>query len=1680
MTDSAFAGASLLESAADLKSAIDSGDWAAGALAAAGAGLDALGAVMDPFGTILAQGVGWLMEHVGPLKEALDALAGDPVQISANAETWQSVGAQLSEIGADLTAMAAADTPSWTGPAADAYHQRTADTVQLLLASQNAAEGAAGGVRAAGELVAAVRSLVRDVIAELVGRMISWALQVLGTFGVGLTWVVPQVARAVASTATKIAGLTGRVIDALGRLIPLLKRAGTVFGDASAALRRVDTGSVTPSRTVGDLPTRPGAVAKLPGDGGAVTPSPAGGDLPGGGGSTTTPAHAGGDLPAGGGSTTTPAHAGGDLPVGGGSTTTPAHAGGDLPVGGGSTTTPAHAGGNQPAAPGGGPTTPSRPGHDLPTGPGAAPPKPSTPDTRTTTPPTTPATTKPSSARPLSDRGNPAEHDVPVKDRTLCADPVDVATGWVVLAQDDVHFAGALPLVVSRTHLSSYRYGRLFGTSWASTLDQRLEAGPGGLDLALADGTLLTFPVPAGAGPVFPGTGPRLRLWRDGDGYVVGDPATDRLLFFEADGRLRALGDGDGNHVLIAYDQAGLPAELRHSGGYRLLVGTEDGLVTSLHVPGSDTPLARYAYDARRRLTEVVDARGVPTRFTYDADGRIVRWEDCTGRWYRYGFDAFGRCVRTESDGGHLDCTLDYDRKNRVTRLTNSLGATTTYRLDERLRVIAETDPLGHTSTVDLDGYGRVRGRTDALGRTTTYELDDAGNVVRVTRPDGGEGVSEYDERGRPVLRTGPDGAVWRRAYDARGKLVRTTDPLGAVTQYGYDEAGHLAAVTDALGGVTRFENNAAGLPVAVTDPLGAVTRYEYDGFGRVATVVSPLGAVTRMRWAPGGDLRERVEPDGATWRWSDAEGTAEEAVDARGLVSRTEFGPFDLPVAEVGPDGHRLEFAYDTELRLVAVTNEQGLVWRYTYDAAGNPVAETDFNGRTTRYGYDAAGQLVRIDRADGETVLLERDVLGRIVTRRAGSDVAVFAYDDADRLIAARNDVADVRFTHDALGRVVAESVDGRVVHSEYDALGRRTVRRTPSGARSTFTYDAAGRPAALRTGTRVLQFTHDRGGRELSRRLGHTELRQWWDPQDRLLGQAVRAGERTTQRRDYAYLPDGHLAAVTDALSGPRAFEVDATGRVRGVSGPAWREEYAYSASGAITHAGWPAGPDAAVGPRRYEGTLLTAAGDTVYRHDALGRTVERQRHGRIWRYHWNADDRLTAVGTPDGAEWVYSYDALGRRIAKLRLDGGGQVAERIGFTWDGTELAEEVHAGMTVAWDREPGTGRPIAQTERLRTGERFHTIVTDLVGAPAELVDEAGEVAWHPRTTLWGQVAGGPARAWTPLRFPGQYHDRETGLHYNFHRYYDPETGRYLTHDPLGLGPAPDSLAYVPNPTRQIDPLGLTGVTPCQASGSGGGKRPPGSNPGLPPGSSGPQPAKRAKTSYDDGTHGAKGREQKRLTDLFDNRLKAPGGPAKGKVSGETHQSEHPIGYEVLGRGSAAKRGAGEQQKLLENHAPAYQEEYASHRAHIGTGTSSRTAESGFTAQSYRDSQRNALEAGDPNTALQLNQLDYAHQQHFHTTTGKVEGDIADDSFHHMVDKSVGKGVTYATGKGVNETTPPLSTHDARELHAAREAARTGRFPDHRTYEEELADIHQRTYRDPTPKDWEALERGDYD
>ncbi|MFC5995987.1 PPE domain-containing protein, partial [Pseudonocardia hispaniensis] len=113
-------GAGLFSSVADLSAGLTGGDAQLAGFSAVGAGLDALGMVMNPLGSLLEAGVGWLIEHVGFLHEPLDALAGDPTQIKAQARTWHTVAGELRAVGMRYRDDVG-ELREWEGAAADAY-----------------------------------------------------------------------------------------------------------------------------------------------------------------------------------------------------------------------------------------------------------------------------------------------------------------------------------------------------------------------------------------------------------------------------------------------------------------------------------------------------------------------------------------------------------------------------------------------------------------------------------------------------------------------------------------------------------------------------------------------------------------------------------------------------------------------------------------------------------------------------------------------------------------------------------------------------------------------------------------------------------------------------------------------------------------------------------------------------------------------------------------------------------------------------------------------------------------------------------------------------------------------------------------------------------------------------------------------------------------------------------------------------------------------------------------------------------------------------------------------------------------------------------------------------------------------------------------------------------------------
>lgn len=1062
--------------------------------------------------------------------------------------------------------------------------------------------------------------------------------------------------------------------------------------------------------------------------------------------------------------------------------------------------------------------------------------------------------------RIADDAGDIARKGVPDECKTVCGDPVDVATGAVFLEQTDLHLPGVLPLIVSRKHSSDWTYGLWFGRTWASTFDERIDLDDDGEHIVVvrSDATAQVFPHPAVDEPTTPLAGGRTELVRNEvGGYTLTDLSTgaQRHYLRPVEGRamLAAVTDQAGHRILIARDPYGAPVEIRHTGGYRILIDTEGARVAGMTVvrdDGSDpVKVADYVYGETGpntgHLVGVINASGDPLRFAYDDAGRLVEWADRNDTVYTYRYDETGRCSDQAGTDGVMANRFTYTDLGpglRETTVTDSAGHTTRFLINERSQVVSVTDPLGAETRSNWDEHNQLLAQVDPLGRTTSYDYDADGNLVAVARPDGSRQMLSYVEAGsrsQPSLTVLPDGTEWRFGYDEDGNRVTAADPLGATTTYTY-ESGHLVAVTDALGNVRTVETDAAGLPVAVTQADGSTTRIERDGFGRITTLTDALGAVLTLAWTPGGQLASRTLPDGTIETWTyDGEGNPVERTDAAGRVTRTEYTHFDLPAVVTAPDGTSTRYAYDPELRLRQVINPQGATWTYDYDPAGRLIAETDYNGRTLRYAYDRAGQLIGRVNGAGEKVTYQRDQLGHVASQRVGDVETVMRHDPLGRLLRATSPDVDLTFDRDPLGQIIAETVNGRTVTSTYDPLGRRLARTTPAGVETTWTYATSPQPTGVSVGGHQIGYDRDLLGRETRRDLGGATLDQTWDPlghltiqtltaspaagtgtgsslADRLSGIGPSApatvGPRVMQRRAYSYAAGGDLVGIDDQLTGARRFELDLANRITSVSGPERTEAYAYDPMGNITRA---LTGDADAERREYAGTLLTRSGRNRYTYDSQGRLTTRRKirlsqKAESWAYQWDADDRLTGVRTPDGTHWRYLYDALGRRVAKYRLTDTGEIAEEILFAWDGTTLIEETTGAGTRSWTHD-GL-QPIAQLELTddEVDARFYAIITDLVGTPTELVTPAGDLAWHARRALWGAPVE-PEDGLTPLRFAGQYADDETGLHYNFNRFYDPRTGRYLSQDPLGLDPAPNPTSYVHNPTTWTDPLGLS---PC--------------------------------------------------------------------------------------------------------------------------------------------------------------------------------------------------------------------------------------------------------------------------
>jgi RHS repeat-associated protein len=1022
---------------------------------------------------------------------------------------------------------------------------------------------------------------------------------------------------------------------------------------------------------------------------------------------------------------------------------------------------------------------------------------------------------------------------------TEAGHPVDVVTGAVVDRALDLTLPGTIPVLWWRKYSSRRARQRtpLGRGGWSHSYDQWVEARGDGVVLHAADGRLLRFAAPAhGAGSFH--RRERLTLRRDGDGgYVVHHHAQRHDYHFVPampGGRayLRTITDPFDNAVTLLYEGDRLAA-VRDTAGREIRVQrSHGGRIERLEVwaRGEPQQWVDYAYHPTGELARVTNALDHADTFAYDAQHRMVETTLKNGTRFYYEYEEqSGRCIRTWGDGWLHIVNLRADAQQRVVYATGG-AAPRVYRWDENgavvreetvdgallvartydddLRLLSMENGEGQATRCTYDAEGRMVSLSDPAGRTKRWEYDGE-HVHRCLHSDSAVTTYERDLRGAVVgvERALPPGAEPSRLRlairrDERGRIASIEDAGGYLVQYEFDAEQNLASRVGAAGAKYTFAHDALGRRVEWSGPLGRVARVHRNRLGRVVSFEGPDGASSTFELDALGKLAAYTDPRGRK-HCVVREGT--------GFVASLTYA-----------DGRVYRFQRDDDEQVRAVEDPLGDRAEVLRDGAGRRVAERVFHGAQLRYQHDRAGRVSRLRCPDGDVHSFRRDALGRVIEWR-GRDAALTFERDADgRVLRATMNHGGTRSVtevgYDAQGRRVAETQDGRTMRYVSSPRHGTIDRILPGGVTTRFLVDRSGYVLSIEQGAHRLDFARNVEGRVVELRFGPCSIQRRHDASGRLVAQrVVRDGQLVMERR-YDYDRTGVVQSIDDSRWGRTEYTYDLADRLVGARRGGHHEAYAYDAGGSLTYA---AGSDGAtrtlqLGP----GNLLLAERGVRYENDDRGRRVKRvalDEYGEpvaITRYQWDSLNRMREVVLPSGERIRHSYDAFGRRTKKERVPPGADDATQVTeYLWDGYTLAAEIVDGRLRQAYVCMAVGVPILHVEH---GEVF-AYVTDHVGLPQQLLDSRGVVAWEATSTAWGKVLEtrrderGP-QVEPPFRLLGQVADAETGLTVTAARWFDPDLGRWLSSDPVGLAGGANLFAFAGAPTRVVDPLGLWGIT----------------------------------------------------------------------------------------------------------------------------------------------------------------------------------------------------------------------------------------------------------------------------
>lgn len=893
--------------------------------------------------------------------------------------------------------------------------------------------------------------------------------------------------------------------------------------------------------------------------------------------------------------------------------------------------------------------------------------------------------------------------------------------------------------------------------------------------------------------------------WLDEDGDVIRKDVNGRTisaLTKDTAARTRTETDARGLKTIREYDQWDNVTKITHPDG---------ATVSTTYDP------------AFLNVTQKIDERGVITKYEYDAKGNLAKHIEAVGRPEQriteYTYDQYGQRLTETKRGGTVtlpdntpvttpDATtgFEYDASGNLTAIIDPEGFrtewsnhdaigyprtkrdarqkvwTTTY--DAKGMVTSESNPLGHTHRIEYDKVGRRKKTVDAVNNEILYGYDARGNLIAVTDPYGGIVRFEYNADNQQTKQADQDARSETTEYDLDGRVVKRVDGNGNVTQYTYgdvtsgldsliiktvyptfsqeykyDVRGRIVEVIDVLDATTRSSSktvyDAAGHRTSTTDKEGQATTYTYDALGRLSTVTDPASGITTYAYDQRNNLIALRDPKNPTHRFD---------YDRRSLRTR-----------EVRPRGQAIVYTYIATGQLDSVADPKGQVKHYVYDDAGRRTGET--------HHPTAPGPAVK-------TVTYTYNNLGNLT-----------GYNDGTTQGTASYDTRALRKT----GETVNYGTFSLSYSYDYQANGLKKSFTGPDGVTVNYTYDTNNQLNAIQLPSGSLTVnTYQWYWPTQTTLPGGTIRTQAYDSLMRLTAINVK-GPAQNPVLNYQYGYDKADNIIQKATEhGTYNYTYDNLYRLTGATNPTplTNETYTYDPVGnRLTDSN-------ITGSWQYNSNnqLTQAGGNIVFTHDSNGNLITKTEGLTITTYVWDTFDRLTEVrDTNNNPIATYYYDPFGRRLWKEVNN------TRIYFFYADEGLIAEASATgtLTISYGYRPG-GTWSTDAVYLKTNNQYYFFQSDHLGTSQKLLASDGTVVWGAKAQAFGQtVVDAGSTITNNLRFPGQYFDQETEMHYNWFRYYDPHTGRYITSDPIGFRGGLNTYSYVKaNPIAKSDPSGL--------------------------------------------------------------------------------------------------------------------------------------------------------------------------------------------------------------------------------------------------------------------------------